>query len=173
MNNTVRIQTQFSLRSKPVLFPSHHPQGGLPSILTTWDPSGQTVGRKSGQGTVLPLDLCTRTWSGAAAADSCLHSPRMFPAKFSRHVAALGACVLEETMVWEHWLHIPAFHFLAEGPLSLFFLFMAAPAAYGSSRARGGIRAAATSLQHSSWQHWIFSPLREAGDRTRVLMGTS
>ena len=30
-----------------------------------------------------------------------------------------------------------------------FFLFRAAPAAYGSSQARGGIRAAAASLYHS------------------------
>ena len=28
-------------------------------------------------------------------------------------------------------------------------------------------------LLHSSWQHWILNPLREARDRTRILMDTS
>ena len=34
-------------------------------------------------------------------------------------------------------------------PLTLFFLFRATPVAYGSSQARGGIRAAAAGLHHS------------------------
>ena len=64
---------------------------------------------------------------------------------------------------------------------------MAAPAAYGSSRARGQIGAAAASLHHSRrktgfelhlqpmpqlWQHWILNPLKEASDQTRILTDT-
>ena len=74
--------------------------------------------------------------------------------------------------------------------LLLFFVcfFRAAPVAYGSSQARGRIGAqlpaytTATATQdvscvcdlhHSSRQHWIFNPLRDARDRTRVLMDAS
>ena len=42
--------------------------------------------------------------------------------------------------------------------------------AYGSSQARGPIRAIAASLHHSSRQHWILNPLSKAGDQTRDLM---
>ena len=45
--------------------------------------------------------------------------------------------------------------------------------AFGSSQARGPIRAIAASLHHSSWQCQILNPLSEARDRTRVLMNTS
>ena len=63
-----------------------------------------------------------------------------------------------------------------------FFLFRAAPVAYGSSWARGQIRAAAASLchshgnprficdlHHSSWQHQILSPLSGARGQTHIL----
>ena len=66
----------------------------------------------------------------------------------------------------------------------------AAPVAYGSSQARGQIRAiaaglchshshvgselqSATYLHHSSWQHGILNTLSEARDRTRILKDTS
>ena len=39
-------------------------------------------------------------------------------------------------------------------------------------RLRGRIGAAAASLHQSSWQHQILNPLREARDRTRILMDT-
>ena len=60
--------------------------------------------------------------------------------------------------------------------------------AYGGSKARGEIRAAAAGLttvtampdlscvcdlHHSTWQGRILNPLSEARDRTRVLMDTS
>ena len=52
-----------------------------------------------------------------------------------------------------------------------FFLsFRAAPMAYGGSQARGRIGAVAGGLHHSSCQHQILNPLREARDRTRNLM---
>ena len=62
-----------------------------------------------------------------------------------------------------------------------FFLFRAIPAAYGSSQARGriGVVAAAIVMQdpshvfdlyHSSWQHQILNPLREARFQTYILM---
>ena len=67
-----------------------------------------------------------------------------------------------------------------------FVFFRASSAAYGSSQAKGWIGAAAARLchshsntcrtchlHHSSWQHWILNPLREARDRTHVLMDTS
>ena len=68
------------------------------------------------------------------------------------------------------------------------FFFRAALAAHQSSQARGWIRAAAAiyatatatpdpsricNLYHSSQQCWILNPLREARDRTHILMGTS
>ena len=69
------------------------------------------------------------------------------------------------------------------GPL-LFFLFLATPMAYGSSRARGQIRAAAeayttamattdpnhiSDLHHSLQHHQILNSLSEAKDGTLVL----
>ena len=48
--------------------------------------------------------------------------------------------------------------------------FMAAPEAYGSTRARGRIGAVIASLHHSSQQHWKLNPLSEARDWTWVLM---
>ena len=45
--------------------------------------------------------------------------------------------------------------------------------AYGSSQARGPIRAAAAGLHDSSVQGQIFNPLNEARDRTHLLMETS
>ena len=53
-----------------------------------------------------------------------------------------------------------------------FCLFRAAPTAYGSSQARGEMRATAAGLHHSSWQCRILSPLSEARDRTCILMDT-
>ena len=70
----------------------------------------------------------------------------------------------------------------------LFFLFRAAPVDYGSSQAKGLIRAIAAGLCHSHgnvwselclWptlqlrQHQIFNPLNRARDRTHIVMGTS
>ena len=66
--------------------------------------------------------------------------------------------------------------------------FRAAPTVYGSSQARGQIRATAAglhtatathalncvcNLHHSSWQSWIPDPTREARDQTCILMDTS
>ena len=48
----------------------------------------------------------------------------------------------------------------------LLLLFTAAPAAYGSSRARGQIGAAVAGLPHSSWQLQILNPMSEARDQT-------
>ena len=48
-----------------------------------------------------------------------------------------------------------------------FGLFRAPPAAYGSSQARGRIRAVADGL------YWILNPLSEARDQTHNLMDTS
>jgi len=47
------------------------------------------------------------------------------------------------------------------------------PSAYGGSQARGPMRAVAANLHHSSQQCWIFKPLNETRDRTRVLMDAS
>ena len=70
----------------------------------------------------------------------------------------------------------------------LFFLFRAAPEAYGSSQAKGQIRAVAAAytaatatpdlnhvcnLRHGSQQRWILNPLSKARDRTCTLMGSS
>ena len=54
-----------------------------------------------------------------------------------------------------------------------FLLFRTTPTAYGSSQARGWIRAIAAGLHHISWQCQILTPLREARDQTRILMDTS
>ena len=69
---------------------------------------------------------------------------------------------------------------------SVFFLFMASPAAYESSQARGGIRVATeaytTAVPDPSYiynllctfqQHWILKPVSEARDRTCILMETT
>ena len=69
-----------------------------------------------------------------------------------------------------------------------FLFFRPAPTAYGSSQARGDIRAAAASrgqshnnarlihicdLHHSSQQSQIFNPLSKARDQTCILLDTS
>ena len=61
-----------------------------------------------------------------------------------------------------------------------FFLFRATPVAYGGSQPRGLIGAMAMQdpshickLHHSSEQHWILNPLRQARDQTCCLMVTS
>ena len=69
----------------------------------------------------------------------------------------------------------------------LFCFFGATPVSYGSSQARGWIRAAAETyntaiapwdpscicdLCHSMWQHWILNPLSEAKNWTRILTET-
>ena len=55
----------------------------------------------------------------------------------------------------------------------LFFIFRAAPAAYGGSQAKGHIGATAASLHLSSQQHRILNPLSEARDQTCILMDPS
>ena len=70
----------------------------------------------------------------------------------------------------------------------LFFLFRATSGTYGSSQARGQMRAAVAGLRHShsntgsksdcdlqcsSWQWWILNLLSKARDGTHILMGTS
>ena len=70
--------------------------------------------------------------------------------------------------------------------ISLFCLFRAAPAAYGSSQARGPVGATAAGLHHSHSRSeprlrptpqlrplWIFKPLSEARDQTCVLRDAS
>ena len=72
---------------------------------------------------------------------------------------------------------------LCQAPFFVFFFFRAAPMAYGSSRARGQIRATAAGLATATpmpdpsgvynlhhWQCWILNPLSRAKDRTHVLM---
>ena len=70
-----------------------------------------------------------------------------------------------------------------------FFLFRATPMAYGSSKSRGAVGAAAAGhitatamlwdlshvcdLHHSSRQHWILNPLSKAKNQTQVLVDTS
>ena len=54
-----------------------------------------------------------------------------------------------------------------------FWLFRAAPLAYGSFQARRQIGAAAAGLHHSSWQRWIPNPPSKARDQTHILMDTS
>ena len=44
----------------------------------------------------------------------------------------------------------------------IFFLYRATSVVYGSSQARGRIRAVAAGLQHSSQQHQILNPLSKA-----------
>ena len=54
----------------------------------------------------------------------------------------------------------------------LFCFFREGPAAYGSSQARGRIRAIASGLRHSHSNARILNPLSEDGDRTCILMDT-
>ena len=55
----------------------------------------------------------------------------------------------------------------------MYLLFKATLVAYGSSQARGQIKAAAADLHYSSWQCQIASPLNEARDQTLILRNTS
>ena len=84
---------------------------------------------------------------------------------------------------------LPSFSRFIEKKIFFFWLFRAALAAYGSSQARGRIRAVAAGLHHShrkrkiqavsatyaiatSQQHRILNPLSKARDRTCILMDT-
>ena len=57
--------------------------------------------------------------------------------------------------------------------LFISFLFMAKHAGYGSSWAKGQIRAAAVGLRPSPRQGQILKLLSETGDQTRILRDTS
>ena len=50
-------------------------------------------------------------------------------------------------------VHSVTFLFLFFNFFLSFVFFMATPMANGGSQARGGVRAVAASLHHSSWQH--------------------
>ena len=63
-----------------------------------------------------------------------------------------------------------SFYFILFIFFYVFCLFRAAPAAHGSSQARGLIRAVAAGLHHSSRQRRVLNPLVEARDRTLHLM---
>ena len=80
------------------------------------------------------------------------------------------------------------FYYCRCNTIDLSSFFLGYPTAYGSSQARGRIRAAAESyttamatldlshicnLCHSLQEHLILNPLSEAMDRTRILMDTS
>ena len=54
-----------------------------------------------------------------------------------------------------------------------FFFFLPAPRTFGSSQARGQIRAIAAGLHHSSQQCWTLNPLNETRDRTHIPMDLS
>ena len=56
--------------------------------------------------------------------------------------------------------------------LFMYFIFRAAPVAYGCSQARGPIGAIVAELHHSSQQLRILNPLSGAKDRTGVLTDT-
>ena len=90
------------------------------------------------------------------------------------------------------WAWVLLLNGLGSSPISacfllLFFLFRAAPAAYGGSQARGQIRAAAAMPQPQQWQILATSvtyttaqsntrsvnPLCEVRDRPRILMDIS
>ena len=94
--------------------------------------------------------------------------------------------ILDSTSGWNHMVFV--FLRLAYLFMYVFLLFMVAPAAYGSSQARGRIGATAPCLHHShnntgSELHLrpmsqlmaiqIADPLSEPRDPTRILMGTS
>ena len=85
--------------------------------------------------------------------------------------------------------HLVVHHFMLHSPFCILFLdtfsfflsfcvFRAAPTAYGnspygSSQARGRIRAAAYWPTTQPYQHQILNPLSEARDQTRILTDTS
>ena len=75
----------------------------------------------------------------------------------------------------DHHHYHPALGFLVHLSLVCLFyaFFRAAPAAYGSSQARGQNRTSAAGLYHSSQQRRILNPLSKAKDRTCILMDPS
>ena len=132
VNGKVRLQMELCLPSKPVLFsqslPSHHRAAGcLPPTPTTMitmssEPRvrARVTSQATGQGLACHLDLplcLDLPLTSVHTHGVGLHSPLTFPAKFSTHIAALGTCVLEETLVLHCWAQIPTFWFLAEGCL--------------------------------------------------------
>ena len=92
------------------------------------------------------------------------------------------------TSVGQKGLNLPRFTYLTAWICFFFFFFMAVPAIYGSSWARGWIRAAvgayATAkttsylscickLCHSLWQWWILNPLSKTRHWTWMLTKTT
>ena len=86
------------------------------------------------------------------------------------------------------WLQLTVCQFLLHSFFFFFFLFRAPPMAYGSSQARGLIRATCAGLyyshnnvymssicdlHHSSQQRWILNALSEARDQTCIFMDAS
>ena len=106
------------------------------------------------------------------------------------HTYRAGSIILFRALSPHHgplmWILPPFLFFLFF--FFFFRLFRAAPKAYGRSQARSSItveliaytRATAMpdpslicDLHHSLWQRWILNPLREARDRTYILLDTS
>ena len=102
----------------------------------------------------------------------------------SYHADISKASVLSMIKVY-FWYNILK---LTSGTLFIYFLIRAVPAAYGSSQARGWIRATSAAhttatvtwdlshicdLCHRLWQCRILNPLSEARDRTCILTDTS
>ena len=105
----------------------------------------------------LPVSLFLERATKRKSVDLCLYIPLSVPSGQVMHCFTLN-------LDYNRFLSL--FFFL----YFFFFLFRAAPAAYGSSWARGWIRAAADGHRHSHKHH---GPLSEARDWTRILMETS
>ena len=152
-------------------------------------------GRVSNTGASVPMEAGCATFP--ARGSGCVHQSRTSQPTFWAFMEA----PLHRRDWLDHWpmvtdstsnfspfhgggkvgLKVPTLYFF-------FFLFTATTAEYGTSQARGWIRAAAKSphqshsnarsscifdLHHSSQQCYILNPLIEARDRTHILIDTS
>ena len=121
--------------------------------------------------------------SGASGGQGSITSHRSYLSHCTDHTGSLTCCATRELQKLDIFILFHLFIYLF---ILVFWLFRAAPAAYGSAQARGRIGAVAAGLYHSntrsqficdlphsSQQRQILNPLSEARDRTLVPMDTS
>ena len=201
-------QTVYSVTIQIQNFPyKYHTEGNGSNRLELTAPRCPDLQRhQSGQRLLLPQR--TAAWLlPLATYPTCMHGAQLVPnpdITITWHFLIRQAChfqqdqhmwcgyVLRDALWWPHHLGTHAYYH-PDGCSVLWFkcfffvlfclLFSAAPAAYGSSQARGWMGAAAAwidmqdlscicHLHHSIQQCWTLNPLSEARDQTHILTET-
>jgi len=163
-------------RTAPTVYGSSQAWGRIQTNLLHRHDNAGSLTHKQGQGSNLhPHGLGLRLGLTTRVRTSQVHF----------HCPATRTpCFLFFYLIWELGFLFSYFIYL----LTYFCFFRATPEAYGSSQARGHIRAISAGLciaiatldpsrvcdlHHSSWQCWILNPLSKVKNYTRILIDIS